>query len=196
MLLAFVLGVLAALWLWGHSWRRPRPEPPEEPPPPEPEPARAVPDLVPAASLPALLSPRLAGPAADGARVDEPAQPDAVVWVDHGDEVIVYLDSLKIEVASGVLLCALDLETDQTGRATVVVPFALARTPGEGITLVTEGRVRGPSVLVHRWGEAVQEAAYAAIVDLSETHAEERGARPGSVYLADGGLRFDVERDA
>lgn len=154
----------------------------------------AVPDAVVAKELTRLLAPSLAGAPATGAVGDATAeQPAAVVWVDSGDEVIVHLDSLQVDAVGSVLLVALDLETDQTGRATIVVPFALADSAEGGSLMVTEGQPRGPTALVERWGEAVQVAAFQALVSLSETHALERQQRPGSVFLKDGRVHFSAD---
>jgi hypothetical protein len=169
------------------SSQPPAPCPPEKPP--------AVADRVPAVELAPMLAPSLAGTAANGATGGEtPA--GAVVWVDGGDEVIVHLESVRTEAEEGVLLASLDLETAETGRATLVVPFGVGTSQEGAVTLVTEGRARGPKMLVDRWGEAVQEALFAAIVDLVEQHANERNSAPGGIAVRGGAVHFAARKIA
>ena len=109
-----------------HGKGRPAPDP--ECPPPPPCPPYKIPDQLDAPALATALQATLAGTPADGSAL--PAQssaqpPPRVVWVDHGDEVLAHLDSLRTRVVSGKLLVSLDLETDQTGRTPLVVAFAL-----------------------------------------------------------------------
>lgn len=190
LVVAFVLALAAAilLVLW-MGWRRRAPEPPaRRRPTPVPEaPGREVPDAVAPERLAPLLTPRLVGDTLDG--TPAPSAP-AVVWVDGGDEVVVHLDSLAVAVDDGVLLVRLDLETDETGRATLVVAFAVGEDEDGGVLLTTEDRPRGPDVLVARWGDAVIEAAHAAVLDLAATHAAERGGAPRALYAKGGALRF------
>jgi len=178
---AVVLALIAIILAW-RSQRTP-------PPPTEPTPPRTVPDAATPAQLDTLLARGLAGTPADGSAPSIRA--DArVIWVDHGDEVLVHLDSLRTAIAGETVLVSLDLQTDETGRATLVVPFAVGTRPEGGLTFVTEALPRGPELLVRRWGEAVQNAAYAALLDLARTHADERGTIPSALYVKDGALRF------
>jgi hypothetical protein len=157
----------------------------DQPPPPE----RKVPSAIAPAQLDRLLGARIAGTPADGSAPSD-ASPDKVIWVDYGDEVLVHLDSLRTAVVGDSVLVSLDLETDETGRAAVVVPFAVGSGPDGGFTFVTEELPRGPEILVRRWGAAVQEAADAALLDLAGEHASERSGRPGALYVKDGQLRL------
>jgi hypothetical protein len=152
-------------------------------------PLRAIPDRATPGRLDQLLRPRLAGSPADGSAPRREQQPK-VIWVDHGDEVVVHLDSLRTLIAGETVLVSLDLETDETGRASIVVPFAVGSRPEGGLTFVTEELPLGPEALVRRWGEAVQQATYAALLDLAEAHAAERGGLPGALYAKDGSLRL------
>jgi hypothetical protein len=156
-----------------------------------PAPARKVADAIVPVQLDKLLSIRMAGAPADGSAASEGA-PSKVIWVEYGDEVLVHLDSLRTAVAGDSVLVSLDLETDETGRGSVVVPFAVGADPAGGLTFVTEELPRGPEILVRRWGEAVQEAAYAALLGLAEEHASERSGRPGGLYVQDGALRLSA----
>lgn len=185
-----------------HHDRDSRPPPGCEPPhggPPSPgepplQPPRRIPDKLTPQALTPLLVERISGTFAS---VDEPrAKPSgrAVVWVDHGDEVIVHLDSLETRVVSSVLLVALDLETDQTGRQTLVVTLAPGKNPDDELTLVTEQLPRGHAELATRWGHILQDALFAALEDMAQTHAEERQAVAKALVLDGDALAFRTER--
>jgi hypothetical protein len=156
-----------------------------------PKPTGVVEDAIPPAQLDKLLGTLLAGAPADGS-APSGAPASKVVWVDHGDEVLVHLDSLRTAIAGDSVLVSIDLETDETGRAAVVVPFTVGSAPAGGLTLVTEELPRGPEILVLRWGRAVQEAAYAALLDLAAAHAGERNGRPVALYVREGALRLQA----
>jgi hypothetical protein len=156
-----------------------------------PAPERKVADVIAPVKLDRLLGVRMAGAPADGSAAPA-GTPPKVIWVEYGDEVLVHLDSLRTAVAGDSVLVSLDLETDETGRASVVVPFAVGSDASGGLTFVTEELPRGPEILVRRWGGAVQEAAYAALLNLAEEHASERSGRPGGLYVKDGALRLSA----
>ena len=165
----------------------PHGDPPSGPP-------RRIPDKVTPQALESLLTERIAGTFSS---IDEPRdRPSgrAVVWVDHGDEVIVHLDSLKTKVVSSVLLVALDLETDQTGRQTLVVTLAPGQNPDDELTLVTEQLPRGHAELAMRWGHILQDALFAAFEDMALTHAEERQAVAKALVVDGDALAFRAER--
>jgi len=188
LLIAFVVGVIFGLLLRGGAHRRrPRPPPPG---PPLPGPAPAIPDVLSPAALADALRLRLAGAPADGG-ASPSAAPARVVWVDHGDDVLVHLDALQIQIVGQNVLVALDLETDQTGRKTLVVPFALAAAGGDaGLIAVTDALPRGNGMLVARWGSAVQAAVWNSLLSLAEDHASERSAAPRGLTIDAGALRL------
>lgn len=152
-----------------------------------------VPQVLDEPALVSHLGPRLAGPRADGVRPDEPpeAAPDRVVWVDAGDEVLVHLDSLKARVLERTILVALDLETDQTGRSTLVCAFALGgdKDPA-GLLAVTEELPQGHPLLAARWGRAVQAAIWNGLLELAGEQARSRNAAPLSISIAQGKLKL------
>jgi hypothetical protein len=194
-LLLLVVALLVVVLRQLHALRarlaaRARPPRPPEPHGPRHEPPlRAVPDRVQAEQLSPLLGLRMAGAAADGSSGGiENAR--SVVWVDHGDEAIFHVDSVRAAIAGELLLVALDLETDQTGRQTLVVPLAIGADEKGGITLACEAAPRGPDLLVRRWGEAALQAVVAAVIELVELHARERAAEPAALHISQGGLQF------
>jgi hypothetical protein len=95
-----------------------------------------------------------------------------VIWSDGGDEVLVHLDSVRCVIRKDLLLVSVDLECDQTGRQTLVVPLALgSRRDQAGLVAVTEELPRGHGLLAGRWGGIVQEAVWSALLDIAKTYA-------------------------
>lgn len=153
-------------------------------------PQRRFPDRFPAARLRSEFRARLAGTAADGRALDGPAA-GPFVWVDAGDEVVVYPESLQVRVAGDVLLVSVGLETDQTGRSDVITAFALARDPDGGGLIATTNEVsHGDPLLVGRWGRVLQDAVWAALLGLARDHSAERGASPAAILLREGQLEL------
>jgi len=112
-----------------------------------------------------------------------------VIWVEGGDEVLVHLDSIQTRIQAGMLLVSVDLESDQTGRATMVVPLALgSATDPAGLVAVTDHYPRGNGLLASRWGEALQAAVWATILGIASDHAGERGAAPAGISTTTGTL--------
>ena len=123
------------------------------------------------------LAVRLAGRPADGSRSSTDAT--QVVWVDAGDEVLVHLDSVQARVAGSTLLVSVDLESDQTGRASLIVPFALGGTnDNAGMVAVTDELPRGNGLLAARWGKALQAAIWASLLGLAQDHAAQSNGVP------------------
>ena len=139
------------------------------------------------------LVPLLQGAAADGSDVAI-GTPKAVVWVDGSSEVLAHLDSLAVRVLAGAVVLSIDLESDQTGRAPVVVRFALAgASEPAGLIAATDEVAGGHPVLAARWGGAVQNAAWAALLDLATRHASDLGQAPAGVSAVPGSLRVHLE---
>jgi hypothetical protein len=135
-----------------------------------------------------MLSGRLAGKALQG----QPSpQPQAVVWVDRGDEVVVHLESVRTQIRAGILLVSVDLETDQTGRTPVVVVFAIgdAADPA-GLIGVTDEFPRGNGALVSRWGKILQEAIWACLLGIVQDYAHQRSSAPTGISASTGVLQL------
>ena len=123
------------------------------------------------------LARRLAGP-------DE--QPGGIVWVKDGDEVVVWLDSLRVELAPARIRVRVDLETDQTGRDEQEVVIALAPRSGPPSLLAVAGDcTAGGQALAARWGRTLQDAVWGALLDLAD---ERVGERAGGIAADDGTL--------
>jgi hypothetical protein len=139
----------------------------------------AIPDTLTLPQLDSWLASRLGG----GHR--------AVVWNDRGDEVLLHADATRTRIAGEVLLVALELETDQSGRQSVVVAFALGkRDDAAGLYAVTDELPRGEGALVARWGRIAQDAVWAALLQLATEHAASRGLQPRGFALAGGALHL------
>lgn len=161
----------------------------------------AVP-LAPAASqvneseLTTELRQRLAGSPLD--TVTEPdvgglgAPPDRVIWVENGHELLVHLDSLVARVRPGLVLVSLDVEADQSGRTTVVVPFAVSESKGDegNLIAVTEEYPRGDPAVVSHWGVTIQEGLWAALLGIVAGAADQRGHLPTAIAAAEGVLHL------
>jgi len=120
------------------------------------------------------------------------APPATVVWVDGGDEVLVHLDSLATQIVGSTVLVSLDLETDQTGRATLVVAFAVAGTDEFGLVAATDELPRGNGLLCARWGTAVRDAAWNALLSLAGDHATQRGLAPHGFSVTNGAFHLSA----
>lgn len=146
-------------------------------------------------ALAAAIAGRLGGGrAADGSLTPKAAAAaavTAVIWVDRGDEVLVHLDSVRVEIADRLLLISVELETDQTGRTPLVVAYALGdATDPAGLVVVTDDLPRGNGVLASRWGKILQEAVWASILAAATDHAQGAGKVAVGLSATAGSLRL------
>jgi hypothetical protein len=145
------------------------------------------------------LAPILAGRPADGsapapAGTTRTTKPKAVIWVNGGDEVVAHLDSLAIKVLDGAVLMSLDLEDDTTGRAPIVVRFAVSSANDDaGLIAATDEVAGGNPAFAARWGQAVQNAAWAALLGLTQEHATAHGQAPQGISAVAGAVRLHLE---
>jgi hypothetical protein len=150
--------------------------------------ASAVSNPVNEAQLAAELAARIAGSSADGSQLVN-VSPATIVWVEHGDEVVVHLDSVQVCLLPGSLLVSVDLETDQTGRATLVSVFALgAAGDPAGLTAVTDALPRGLGTLSARWGKTLQSAIWAGLLGFAQDAAAQQGGAPIGLAVSQGSL--------
>jgi len=194
-LLILLLLVLLVWLLWWFFLRRDTPvdHPDPDPDPDHPyEPEASVDIVVPGRVRDAVRD--HIGSAVAGHRPgDDPIE--RVVWSDLGDEVLVHLDSLTIEVDDGLIRAGLDLESDQTGRETLVVPIAVGDRREEGVTIaVTESVPMGHEGLAARWGQAVQAAVWAGVLDYARTRADVAEGIPGRIWVQDGRIFFEASK--
>src|ERR1043165_5920410 len=165
---ALLAGVITGWLLTRGGWRHHHHPPPEPPPCPPECPPPAIPDRLDESALAGTIAVRLGGLPADGSK--PPAQPPSkVIWVDQGDELLVHLDSIQTRIMDRMLLVSVDVETDQTGRTSLVVPFALGNaTDPAGLVAVTDHYPRGNGLLASRWGEAVQAAVWSTVLGIAK----------------------------
>ena len=146
--------------------------------------------------LAAALAPILAGRPADGTAPAASAgpPPPAVVWVDGGDEVVAHLDSLSIKILDGAVIASIDLEDDANGRAPVVVRFAVsgANDTEAGLIAATDEVPGGHPAFAARWGGAVTNAAWAALLGLAQEHADAHAQAPAGISAVAGALRLHL----
>ncbi len=156
----------------------------------------ATPDVVTEANLPALLIVRMAGTPAEGVKAFTAISHMAValskvIWVDAGDEVLVHLDSIRVKVLDRLLLVSVDLETDQTGRATLVVSLALGGDGDlAGLVATTDELPRGTGLLASRWGRILQDAVWSALLGIAQDFARVHGGIPTGISAVPGMLKF------
>lgn len=139
--------------------------------------------------LRALMQRALAGNADPGPA--SAARDRTVVWDDSGDQALVHLDSIVVKFLPNSLVVSVDLETEQTGRAPliVVLAFGTDRDPA-GLVATTDALARGNAMLAARWGRVLQETIWAALIGVARAHADERSKVPLSLHIVKGRMRF------
>jgi hypothetical protein len=158
-----------------------------------PNPPLRIPDILDEAALTHQMTIRLPGTPADG-RPPTAQLSQTIIWVDHGDEVLVHLDSVRTKLLNNHLLVSVDLETDQTGRSPliVVLAFAASITDPAGLVATTDEYPRGHGQLAARWGRPLQAAVWASVISLAQDHAAERNLAPQTIAVTTGALRFQA----
>lgn len=145
-----------------------------------------IPSQFDAKTLAITLAARLAGRSADGSRASFAGSTSLleIIWVDAGDEVLVHLENVAVSIVDQTLLVSVDLETDQTGRSSLIVPFALgAAGDFAGLVAVTDELPRGNGLLAARWGPILQAALWSAILGLAQDHAAQTNMVPRNMAI-------------
>jgi hypothetical protein len=148
-----------------------------------------TPKVVEAAGLGPLLWPYLAGTPADGSAAP-PKPPRSVVWVDRGDELVVHGDSIRVAIGGGTVVMSIDVETDETGRKTLVVPMAVGTSADHPPVIVMESQPRGDATLARRWGPALLSALFFALEAILADHAGAHAAMPKAIRAEGTTLQF------
>jgi hypothetical protein len=202
LLFLLLLALLVGIWigfLLARAYRKSHPGPPPPPPPP-PSTGYKIPDEFGEADLSTALNVRLIGTAANGApaaaagsTAGTPAAPSKTVWVDHGNEVLVHLDSTTVRILDRMVLVSVDLETDQTGRTPLICSFAVSGA-GElgGLVATTDELPRGSGLLASCWGKQLQTAVWSSLMGLANDHASERGLTPRALSAMPGKLSLSA----
>lgn len=154
-------------------------------------PRYAVADRLDDAGARALIQRALAG-GIDASRSPEGGE-RAVLWRDFGDEALVYIDSVVVRMIKRFVVVSVELETEQTGRAALIVTLAFGTTQdGAGLVAATDQMPRGHPLLATRWGKALQDTVWSSLLDLARAHAEERGKVALAIHVHDGRITFDA----
>ena len=193
LLMVLVLGIWIGLMLS----RIPKSHHPV-PPPPLPSGGYKIPDRLNETDLTAALNVRLMGKAANGVPTSAGSSanspiPAKVVWVDHGNEVLVHLDSTTVRILDRMVLVSVDLETDQTGRTPLICSFAVSGV-GElgGLVATTDELPRGSGTLASAWGKQLQIAVWSSLIGLANDHAAERDLTPRALSATPGNLNLSA----
>jgi hypothetical protein len=115
---------------------------------------------------------RSAVAASMGQRPTDPP-PDAVVWTDGADSLLVFLDTVAVSTADGVVTVGVDLACDQvravTGapRSHVDIDLVVGTKERPTGLLAAAPTPRGPAVVVDRWHDALVALAWQALLDMS-----------------------------
>lgn len=128
---------------------------------------------------------------------DDVAGRNQVVWEQAGSELLVHHRQTRVAVLEGLVLVGITVETRETGRVEVTVPFAVGRPDRlAGMVVTTEPAPRGPTVIIDRWGEAIIAHCWRLLMDVVSTLCArvgvDTGGRPllpGAIVASRGGLR-------
>jgi len=104
-----------------------------------------------------------------------------VIWADAGDEVLLLLDQLRVDVVRGAIAIVAPLQADDLQIEQVVTRFVLGLDADGRLTGTTDGRPLTGGPLAARWGAALQEALWGALVALIE---HDRGQTHGAHITA------------
>ena len=115
------------------------------------------------------------------------AAPMTVLWEQQGSRVLLYIDSLKVRVLSGWLLCNLDLQADETGRQTLqFVLYIGSSVQGDGLRAGASVKAATPqaSQLAAIWGSSIQRVLWDAVLDGLEAFVGQAGSQYAGVPIA------------
>jgi hypothetical protein len=137
-----------------------------------------------------LSADQLAARMQDRLRGLNAASPNTVLWRQGSAAVLIFVDSLKVRLLTGWLMCNLDLQSDTAGRQTLQFIFYLG-SPGLG-----DGPRAGASInaataqaaqLADAWGATVQRVLWDAVLDALEAFlAQAATQNPGQPLAIQG----------
>jgi len=94
----------------------------------------------------------------------------AVVWSDGGSELAVYPSTCAVRLGAGWMVVAVDAETDQTGRVTLQLVFAIGKAgESDGLRVASALAVADPSGLLSHWGPDLLQGAWSGVLDAIES---------------------------
>lgn len=116
----------------------------------------------------------------------------SVVWVRGDSEIAVHAARTRVALGPGTLVVGVRVETDQTGSAEIVVPFALGSPTLEaGLVMAVPTRADGPALLVEQWGDVIVAAVYRALLDAVTAAAATAGVDADGHALLPGAISTD-----
>jgi hypothetical protein len=122
-----------------------------------------------------------AAAAAAGHRPTDPP-PDAVVWTDGVDALLVLLDSVRLSTSDGVVTVGIDVACDQARSASgeprshVEIDLVVGTAERPAGLLAAAPVPRGLPVVVDRWHDALVALAWQALLDAAAALSASVGA--------------------
>lgn len=94
-------------------------------------------------------------------------RPSEVIWVQGERELALNLAGMNARLADGLIRVLIPVRTDQTGRGTVDVAFAVGTTnQPSGLYASAYRRPNGPPLIVEAWGESLVAFAWKCLLGL------------------------------
>jgi hypothetical protein len=124
----------------------------------------------------------------------EHAGAPAVIWEDRGAQVLLHVGKLQVHTRGTALIVAVDTETEEFGRAPLIVRFVLGSArDAASLVASSDEVVHGDPRVAARWGPQFRSVVWAAIVRMAEAHAGERGLQARAMSILGDHLRLTAE---
>jgi hypothetical protein len=112
-----------------------------------------------------------------------------LLWRDGDNEMVLVVDKVAISTTDRLIVVSLPIYTDQSGDATVAIPFVTNPADSAlGLIASSEAKPRGPKAVVDIFGDALIAVAWAALVETAAAWAAAAGEAGGHGRLAPAGL--------
>lgn len=98
------------------------------------------------------------------------------IWTSGDSELIVATGKVTVELSDGLVIVDVPVWSDQSGAATIQVPFAVggANTPA-GMLVATEQHPRGPDAIIVVWSDALLAFAWKTLLTVATRVAASAG---------------------
>lgn len=104
--------------------------------------------------------------------------PEAVLWQEGADELLVLVGRCQVELGEGEVAVTIPVRCDQLpdffGQVRVLFAVGSATRP-TGLLAATSSKPEGPPIVVQRWGEALTALAWQALLDVARGVAVHAG---------------------
>jgi predicted transcriptional regulator len=112
-----------------------------------------------------------------------------VIWQEDGSELIIHCDSVQVNLKDSFATCSLDVECDQTGKASVEMTFCLgSKNLLTNLSSTSEEAPRGPPIIIGRWGPILQDVFWHGLLDLVAVKTESPEIGPKGIGADEGAL--------